>query len=174
MRQLILVGLLLFLAGCSKVDVYHYMDNKPELDIFTYFEGQTWGWGIVQDRKGELLRQFVVTIDGTYIDENTMVLDEDFVWSDGEKSKRVWTITKTDDHTYVGSADDVVGSAQGNAAGNALHWRYYLNIEARGSTWKVHFNDWMFLQPDQVVINRASMSKFGIHLGDVTIAFSKD
>ena len=174
MRQLIIIGLLLFLAGCSKVDVSHYMDNKPELDIFTYFEGQTRGWGIVQDRKGELLRQFVVTIDGTYIDENTMVLDEDFVWSDGEKSKRVWTITKTDEHTYVGSADDVVGSAQGNAAGNALHWRYYLNIEARGSTWKVHFNDWMFLQPDQVVINRASMSKFGIHLGDVTIAFSKD
>ena len=174
MRKIILAALLLILSGCSKIDVSRYMDNTPELDIFTYFEGQTRGWGIVQDRKGELLRQFVVTIDGTHTDDNTMVLDEDFVWSDGEKSKRVWTIKKTDDSSYVGSADDVVGSAQGNSYGNALHWRYHLNIEARGSTWKVHFDDWMFLQPDQVVINRASMSKFGIHLGDITIAFSKD
>ncbi len=174
MRNLFLAGLLLFLAGCSKVDVSQYVDNEPELDIFTYFKGQTSGWGIVQDRKGELLRQFVVTIDGTFTDENTLVLDEDFVWNDGEVSKRVWTIKRTAPHTYVGSADDVVGYAQGNSSGNALHWRYHLNIEARGSTWKVHFDDWMFLQPDQVLINRAAMSKFGIHLGDITIAFSKD
>ena len=174
MRNLILAALLLLSAGCSKIDVSQYVDNKPELDIFTYFEGQTRGWGIVQDRKGELLRQFVVTIDGTFTDDSTLILDEDFVWSDGEKSKRVWTIKRIDAHTFVGSADDVVGSAQGNSSGNALHWRYHLNIEARGSTWKVHFDDWMFLQPDQVVINRATMSKFGIHLGDITIAFSKD
>jgi hypothetical protein len=31
----------------------------------------------------------------------------------------------------------------------------------------------MFLQPDNILLNRAEMSKFGIRVGDVTIAFQK-
>jgi hypothetical protein len=166
--------LIFLITGCSKIDISHYAENSPELDIFSYFEGKTTGWGVVQNRSGKLLRQFKVTIDGSFTDENTLVLDEDFIWSDGEESKRVWTIKKTDKGTYVGTADDVVGTAQGISSGNALHWQYHLNIETDGSTWKIFFDDWMFLQQDQIVINRASMSKFGIHLGDITIAFSKD
>ena len=62
----------------------------------------------------------------------------------------------------------------GVSAGNALNWRYDMDLKVGSSVWRVHFDDWMFLQPDQVLLNRASMSKFGIHLGDITIAFSKD
>ncbi|MGI9571531.1 MAG: DUF3833 family protein, partial [Desulfobulbia bacterium] len=90
------------------------------------------------------------------------------------ESTRIWTIKRTDANQYEGQADDVVGTAQGVSSGNALNWRYHLNIETDGSTWKVFFDDWMFLQPDQVLINKASMSKFGIHLGDITISFTKD
>ena len=102
------------------------------------------------------------------------MLEEQFSWSDGEESTRIWTIKKTAAGIYVGTADDVVGTAQGISSGNALNWRYHLNVETEGSTWKIHFDDWMFLQPDQVLLNRASMSKFGINLGDITIAFTKD
>lgn len=174
MRYFLGIILAILLAGCSKVDIAQYADNKPAFDIFSYFEGKTSGWGMVQNRSGKLLRQFVVAIDGTFTDENTLVLEEQFIWSDGEESTRVWTIKKTAADTYVGTADDVVGTAQGISSGNALNWRYHLNVEADGSTWKIHFDDWMFLQPDQVLLNRASMSKFGIHLGDITIAFTKD
>ena len=174
MRLFIIIVLATTLIGCSKVDVSHYADMKPEFDIFSYFEGKTTGWGILQDRSGKLLRQFVVSITGTFTDDNTIVLHEDFVWNDGEESTRIWTIKKTDANNYEGQADDVVGTAQGVSSGNALNWRYHLNVETDGSTWKIFFDDWMFLQPDQVLINRASMSKFGIHLGDVTISFTKD
>jgi hypothetical protein len=37
----------------------------------------------------------------------------------------------------------------------------------------VHFNDWMFLQPSGVLLNRARVSKFGITIGEVTLAFMK-
>lgn len=174
MKYTLALVLATLLFGCSKVDVMQYEENKPELDVFTYFEGETTGWGIVQNRSGKLLRQFVVAINGTITEKDTIVLDEAFTWSDGEQSKRIWTIKKTEENSYEGTADDVVGSALGTSSGNALNWRYYLNIDADDSTWKVHFDDWMFLQPDQVVINKASMSKFGIHLGDITIAFTKD
>jgi hypothetical protein len=37
----------------------------------------------------------------------------------------------------------------------------------------VSFDDWMYLQADGVLLNRAKMSKFGFTLGEVTIAFQK-
>ncbi len=63
--------------------------------------------------------------------------------------------------------------AQGRAAGNALNWAYDLELEVDGSGWKFGFDDWMFLQPDNVLINRATMKKFGFRLADITIAFIK-
>lgn len=174
MRFLIYGVLLVILSGCSTKDVSEYSSNTPELNIFEYFQGTTTGWGIVQSRSGELTRQFVVDIKGTNDDEGNLVLDERFVWNDGEKSTRVWTIAKKDTHTYNGTADDVSGVATGREYGNVLNWSYHLNLAVDGSTWKIKFNDWMYLQPDGVLINKAEMSKFGIRVGEITIVFMKN
>ena len=169
----IVVLIATLLTSCSKPDVSSYRENSPVFDLYDYFTGQTRGWGIVQDRGGTLLRQFVVDIDGSITPDGNLVLDESFNWSDGEQSTRVWTIEKSDQHTFSGTAADVVGTAAGSAYGNALHWNYHLNIEVKDKTWKVFLDDWMFLQPDNVLINKTKMSKFGIHLGDITIVFNK-
>lgn len=149
-----------------------YAQFTPRFDIFEYFQGKTRGWGMFQDRSGTLKRQFVVDINGV-IENNELVMTEDFVWSDGEKSQRIWRIQRTQSGQYSGRAADVVGQAQGKSAGNALNWQYTLNLPVDGKTWQVNFDDWMFLQPDNVLLNRATMSKLGIRLGEVTIAFSK-
>jgi len=100
-------------------------------------------------------------------------LDENFSWSDGTTSRRVWTITRVDATHYVGRADDVVGEAQGEAAGNALRWRYVLALPVDGKVWNVDFDDWMFLIDDKIMLNRSAMSKFGFGLGEVTLSFTK-
>ena len=160
--------------SCSKPDLARYQDETPVFNLFDYFEGDTTGWGMVQDRSGNLIRRFVVRIDGTFDPENNLILEEYFDWSDGEKSTRVWTIKKSGDNTFTGTADDVVGKAVGSAYGNVLNWQYHLNIEVDGRTWKVHLDDWLYLQQDNVLINKTKMSKFGIRLGDITIVFRKD
>ena len=172
MKATIAILILIIISGCSKSDLIQYQDNNPQFSLFNYFDGQTTGWGIVQDRQGNLTRQFVVEIKGS-VTGNNLSLEEDFDWSDGQQSKRIWTITKTDDHTFTGTADDVVGTATGSAYGNVLNWKYSLNIEVDGSTWEIGLDDWMFLQPNNVLINKTRMSKFGIHLGDITITFRK-
>ena len=170
---LFLFGTLVLTAGCSKMGVHDYDGRTPRLDIIDYFSGQTRGWGIVQDRAGNLKRQFVVDIDGRLDEKGNVVLEEDFSWDDGELSRRVWTITRTEEGSLLGRADDVVGEASGDAAGNVLNWRYKLEVVVDGSTWVVSLDDWMFLQPDGILLNRAEMSKFGIRVGEVTIAFQK-
>lgn len=161
------------LTGCSKADLSRYRDNRPVLDLFEYFQGQTIGYGMIQDRGGNLTRQFVVHIAGEVDQQNRLVLDEKFDWSDGEKSTRVWTIARSDAGLLSGTAADVAGEAVGSVSGNVLNWRYHLNVEVDGRTWKIHLDDWMYLQPDEILINKTRMSKLGFHLGDITIVFNK-
>ncbi len=101
------------------------------------------------------------------------VLDEDFVYSDGTKQKRVWTLKKTGAGTFSATAADVVGTAQGTVKGNALRWQYVLALPVDGKVINMDMDDWMFLIDDKVMLNRTAMSKFGVNLGSVTLSFTK-
>ncbi len=146
--------------------------REPRLLIEDYLAGNTRAWGLFEDRFGNLRREFVVDIQGTW-DGETLTLVEDFVYADGETQQRIWTIKKLDDNRYSGTAADVIGEAEGISYGNALNWRYTLALPIGDSVWNVRFDDWMFLQPDNVLVNRARVTKFGFELGEVTIFFRK-
>ena len=78
-----------------------------------------------------------------------------------------------EDGRWRGTAGDVVGEAVGEVAGNALNWRYTLKLPVDGKVYEVQFDDWMYLMDQNTLINRASMSKFGFELGEVTLFFRK-
>ena len=162
----------LLVSGCGSVGPDVYRDEKPVLDLFGYFDGTVDGWGVFTDRSNKVVKRFKVVIKGA-VAGDTLTLDEDFSYSDATKSKRVWTITRHDANRFTGTATDVVGSAQGQAQGNALRWTYVLALDVDGRTWHVDFDDWMYLQDDTVMLNRTRMSKFGVTLGELTLAFRK-
>jgi hypothetical protein len=169
---LLLLPAVLLLKGCSTMNPEEYADTTPELHIEEYFNGKVRAWGIFQDRSGQLKRQFTVDIRGER-QGDLLTLTEDFVYRDGEKSQRIWRIKKLGEHEYEGRADDVVGVARGRAYGQVLNWQYDLNLKVGDKHYQVHFDDWMFLHEDGVLVNRARMSKFGIRLGEVTLFFQK-
>jgi hypothetical protein len=160
------------ITGCGSMEARDFADASPRLVLEEYFDGRTRGWGLFEDRFGTVRRQFVVDIEGTW-DGRELVLDEHFTYSDGETDRRVWRITRTGDHGYEGRATDVVGIAEASAYGNAVHWRYELDLKVENDTWRVHFDDWMFLQPDGVLMNRSRVSKFGLDIGEVTLVFRR-
>ncbi len=102
-----------------------------------------------------------------------MCSEEDFVYSDGKKERRVWRLTKLDNGRYTGTADDVVGTAQGQAAGNAFQWAYTLRLPVDDKLYEVQFDDWMWLIDERVMLNKAVMSEFGSCLGELTLASTK-
>ena len=174
-KLLLIFPFFLLFIGCFQTDMKQFENNKPKLDLFAFFEGETIAYGIFEDRFGNLKRQFRVNIKGK-IDNKTLTLDEDFLYDDGEKAKRIWTIKKQIDSndnkiTYVGNADDVEGKASGSISGNTLNWTYDIYLNIKGSNIKVHFNDWIYQQSDDLAINRAYVSKFGINIGSVTLVF---
>lgn len=162
----------LCISGCGTTDVARYAAERPQLDLQQYFDGRVEAWGMFQDRSGEVIKRFKVIMD-CHWQGNTGTLDEHFSYSDGTKQRRVWTLQKLADGRYTGTADDVVGTAQGHAAGNTLNWRYVMALPVNDKVYHVNFDDWMFLQEDGVMINRAVMSKFGFRLGEVTLSFRK-
>ena len=172
MKIFISLCIVIVLSGCSKTDIAQYRNNQPTLSLFEYFTGETKGWGTVQDRNGNLTKYFVVEIEGK-VNNDTLTLFENFTWDNGEQSTRTWSINRTGDHTFSGTAEDVDGPAVGSSYGNVLNWKYILLLATDDSQWKIALDDWMFLLPDGVLLNRTKMSKFGIHLGDITITFRK-
>ena len=164
------------LFGCSSVKVSDYAQEKPVLDLSSYFNGTIDAHGIFTDRSDKVVKRFKVVIDAKWTVQNGQkvgVLDEAFTYSDGSTQRRVWTLTEIAPNRYKGTASDVVGEALGEVAGNALNWSYTLALPVDGKVYNVQFNDWMYQMDDKVMLNKAKMSKFGIYLGEVTLAFYK-
>jgi hypothetical protein len=162
----------ILIAGCAGPQVDSYRGEIPVLDLRQYFDGEIDASGMFQDRSGKVVKRFNVAINGSW-NGNVGTLEEDFVYSDGTTDRRVWTITKIDEHNYIGTADDVIGEAKGEAYGNALRWRYVLALDVDGKTYHVDFDDWMYLIDEKVMLNRSEMRKLGFRLGEVTLAFRK-
>lgn len=160
-------------TGCGGMKLDDFKGTEPELKLEEYFTGESKAWGIFEDRFGKLRRQFTVDIIGEW-DGETLTLTEDFVYSDGETERRIWVIRKDGPNSYVGTADGVIGEARGRVEGQALNWAYDFDLKMGDSTIRVHFDDWMWLQPDGVLVNRAIVSKFGLELGRATIFFKQE
>jgi hypothetical protein len=171
-RIVVIVTALIVLSGCENMKPTDFKDSMPRLEIEKYFSGKTQAWGIFEDRFGKLRRQFTVDITGTW-DGKELTLVEQFQYRDGEQDERIWRITKMGDHAYEGKADDIIGVAKGESYGNSLNWQYDMDLKIGGGTVQVHFNDWMYLQPSGVLLNRARVTKLGIEIGSVTLSFLK-
>jgi hypothetical protein len=171
MTKILIAALACLLSACAQISVQDYHEQQPKLDLQQYFNGDITGWGMVQDRSGKVLRRFTVHIDARW-QGDTGVLEENFDWSDGKKEHRRWEIKKQGDR-YEGTAGDVVGVAQGEAAGNALQWRYQLALPVDGKTWTMTMDDWMYLIDEQTLANRTKMSKFGVQVAEISIFFRR-
>lgn len=161
----------LSLVGCStSIDDYSAQSDTFELD--TFFDGHLKAWGVFENYEGKVIRRFTVNMTGTW-EGNQGVLDEDFIYDDGETQKRIWYLTKTAQGQYEGTASDVIGIAKGQAKGFALNWQYTMRLQTDDTEYDVQFDDWMYLVDTNSVINKASVKKWGVDVGQVTLFIEK-
>ena len=173
-KSILLIIISILITSCGKnMKPEDFKDQKPRLIIEEYLSGNVKAWGILQNRSGKVTRQFSADLNGVW-DGNQLILDEKFNWSDGEIQTRQWIINKIDDHNYEGTAGDVVGTARGYSYGPAFKFEYVLLVPVKGKEMKITFDDWIFKQDDRVAINRATMTKFGIKVAELTVMFVKD
>lgn len=142
-------------------------------NLFDYFEGPVKATGVFQDPFHCCRRKLVVDLFGSR-HENQLKLDELFHYDDGEKQERVWWLSAIDENQFQGHADDVIGLAKGSVNGAELRWRYQMLLPIGNWKLKVSFDDRMYLLPDNILINRATIRKWGIPIGTVTLVFQRE
>ena len=161
------------LTGCAATDVEDIATEAPPLDLYEFFDSSSRAWGIVQDWRGKVVRQFVARIDGKRAD-GQLVLDEEFVFSDGEHTTRRWNISRRNDGSFEGTAGDIVGLARGESYGNALRWNYEMDLTYKGRQVRVRFDDRLWRVDENVLINRAAIRKLGITVAEVTLFIRRE
>jgi hypothetical protein len=169
------IGLLLMfftLAGCA-ADVKERASTSPAFDLPSYFNAPVVAHGMVQDRRGKVRRLFTATIEGRWENTEKGTLYEEFLFDDGEKQTRTWILTRTSANTWKGTAEDVIGVATGEQFGNAMRWTYQMDVKTKGRTWRLTFDDWLYLQNETLLLNKATMSKYGVPVGELTLVMEK-
>ena len=175
-RSILLIISIFLITSCSNNSAMKpedFKNKEPRLVIEEHMTGNVKAWGVLQNRSGKVTRQFKADLNGKW-DGSKLILDEIFNWTDGEKQTRQWTIQKIDEHHYEGTASDVVGVAKGFSYGPAFKFEYVLLVPIKGKNIKITFDDWIFMQDERVAINRATMTKFGIKVAELTVMFVKD
>lgn len=171
-NSLIIIALLSVLIGCSHQNIEDYSHNKPSLDVVSFFNGPLEAKGVVKDRQDKVIRYFIATINASW-NEGVGTLDEKFIFDDGEKQSRIWTLTPTLNGSFLATANDVIGEHPMHISGNALFMEYILRIPYNGKTLDVSVDDKMFLVDDDTIINESLMTKWGFHVATVQLSIRK-
>lgn len=178
--SLLLFNLLIMflISACSSPDINNYNNTKPSFDVLNFFSGELEAKGVVMDRKGLVKRRFSAKMLGeieqsTESGKEVLKLEEWFIFDDGEQSKRTWFISKNNDGTYQGTANDIVDTASGESKGMALRWDYEMDLTVEGSTYRVVFDDWLYRIDDNNIINRSVIKKWGFKVGEVILSIRK-
>lgn len=178
---LIIIFGVIGLITISSIFVFHYFMNysieyyknmTPSMNIKEYFNGPIKAWGLVQDWRGRVVRCFDINMVGKW-EGDVGTLTEHFSYYDGKKQERVWTIKKIGEYSYEGTASDVIKKATGTTKGSAARWSYIMNLPVDNTTYRIVFDDWMWLMNDGVLVNRSYLKKFGIRVAELTIFMQK-
>jgi hypothetical protein len=161
----------LMLSGCAD-QLDSYRGTTPPMRFDQFFNGPVKGYGIVQNRSGKIIRRFDVDMLGEW-HGNEGSLKEHFVYYDGKTQDRIWHIRKLADNRFVGTAADIIGEARGREEGTAIRWSYVMEVPVGDDTFDMSFDDWMYQMDDNIVMNRNTMTKFGIRVADLTLVMRK-
>ncbi|WP_417347374.1 DUF3833 domain-containing protein [Ferrimonas sp.] len=171
MRNLLAL-LLTLVVGCS-ADYSAIKSRQPILELERFFDGKVSAQGMVTNFSGEIVRRFTVELEGRWQDGEG-VLDEYFLYNDGETQFRQWRIRRTGPDSYTGEADDIIGTASGERYGPLLRWQYEMVLVTDDGEWQVSFDDLMVLVDNRHLLNRAKINKFGVTVAEVFISFQKE
>lgn len=155
--------------------------SKPVSSLMdTFFLGRASGHGLFEDRLAQVKRRFEIRFEGFHESNDVFMLNEEIDYDDGAQEERAWRIRMTPDETQASNrvsieCDDLVGLATGTVSATEMRLNYLYRLKLQGNrVVKVRMLDRMYLQADGSVINRATMRKFGIYLGDLVVVLNKN
>lgn len=141
-------------------------------ELTTFLAGRTRAWGVFEDRFGRLRRRFTVEMHGAWQD-GTFELDETFTYDTGEVESRTWHVQPLTAGRFRATCSDCVGVAEGTCDADSIRMSYKFRLRLAEREIVVSFADRIYRMGDTLAVNRATMRKWGVTLGELSLFFER-
>lgn len=142
------------------------------LELTTFLEGRTRAWGVFEDRFGRVRRRLAVDMVGRW-EGGEFVLDERFEYDGDAVETRTWRVVPLGPGRFRAFCPDCVGEAIGECGPDRIRMSYRFRLKLESREIVVAFDDRLYRIGDTFAVNRATMSKWGVKLGDLSLFFQK-
>jgi hypothetical protein len=134
-----------------------------------FFRGPLTAEGVFRNTRDGTTRGLKVRMFGRQ-EGDTLVLREDFVYSDGERDRKTWRFTRTGPDAYSGVREDVIGTADIRQDGDAVRLSYTARVKTQsGSSYDIRFADLLRKTGPREVLNTADLSFLFFKVGTVEL-----
>lgn len=117
--------------------------EETKFRLEDFFKGTFYSTGRIFNRKKQLTREFIVRGQAVYR-KDTLILEEDFEYNDGDTDHRIWQILCLASGRYEGHTHGLVGKPPvTQIEGSQFNWSYRLKLPVRNINLTFRFNDHM-------------------------------
>lgn len=163
---------LMVLAGCSDpMPVTAFRTTKPDIDPIRFFTGHVRSWGVLENRSGEPTT--IVTTDCVgKVEGDVLRMTQLLTIGQDPPMTRTWIMRRSAPGRFEATANDMVGTASGEASGRAFHWTWALATSPGNDLKTVSMDQWWYLLDDGSMLNHTTISKLGVRLAQVSEHFA--
>ena len=167
------LALAMGLLGCSNpLSVVGFQATVPAIDPIQFFTGHVASWGVLEDRAGQPTRIVQTDCVGEAGD-GTLHMTQRLAIGQDAPVTRTWQMRRAGPGRYEATANDMVGTAVGEASGRAFHWTWTLATSPGNPVKDVAMDQWWYLLDDGSMLNRTTIRKFGVILAEVSEHFAR-
>ncbi len=143
-----------------------YGAQRPAFLPKTHLAGEMLAEGVIFGPTGRVVSSFTARMEGRW-EGDAGTLTERFTYATGRVQVRQWRLMAGQGGRLTATADDIVGTAEGVIAGNALRLRYRIILPEEAGGHRLDVTDWLYLTADGTIVNRSEMRKFGIRVAEL-------
>jgi Protein of unknown function (DUF3833) len=172
MRWLALL-LMLGLLGCSEaIPVSGFRTTTPAFDPIRFFTGHVKSWGVLENRSGQPTSIVLTDCVGEGSGDSLRMVQRLTIAQDAPMT-RTWQMRRVGPDRYEATANDMVGTALGEASGRAFHWSWTLATSPGNDLKNVLMDQWWYLLDDGSMLNRTTVRKLDVILVEVSEHFAR-
>ncbi len=161
------------LLGCSApLPVSDFASMPPAFDPVRFFTGHVRSWGVIEDRSGQPTSPVVTDCTGEADGPDGLRMTQRLTIGTDAPVAREWRMRRTGPGRFEATANDMVGTATGEASGRAFHWQWTLALSPGNPLKDVTMDQWWYLLDDGSMLNRTTIRKLGYIAAEVSEHFA--
>lgn len=170
------------LISCAAASLLSACDRTPRplavggtgvtFDPVAFFDGHVRSWGVIERRSGAPTGWVATNCEGHADGPDRLRMVQHLSFQGEAAQERTWSLRRTGPHRFEGTANDMLGTATGEADGRIFHWTWVLARSPGSRPFNVTMDQWMYRLDDGSVLIRTTISKLGIILAEVSEAFT--